>query len=158
MLQRWHRVADCRWFLAVPFITRLMIFIFYNITITLLFPCSLLIIFAVLALITVVVELFKHSLRSHQVDLIVYGGLFACLIASVIVSDFLDDTRTWLYCLMVLMVIAFVFYTAISVIYPIIGHRLRCLVKVCVSSKYVEIKCYLKVFCTIIIVHFILSL
>ena len=124
-------VPDCRWFSAVPFIARLMIFSSYNITITPLFPCSVLTIIHVLALITVVVEPFKPSLRSHQVDSIVYVGLFACLIASIIVTDFLGDTHhgTWLYyILVVLMAIAFILYMAVCVFYPIVSHRLHCLV------------------------------
>ena len=128
-------VRDCRWFSAVPFIARLMIFSSYNITITPLFPCSVLIIFHVLALITVVVEPFKPSLRSHQVDSIVYVGLFACLNASIVVTNFLGDTHhgTWLYyILVVLMALSFAFYTAVSVFYLIIRRRLSCFVK-CIS-------------------------
>ena len=130
-------VPDCRCFSAVPLITRLMIFSSYNITITPLFPCSVLIIFHVLALITVVVEPFKPSLRSHQVDLIVYVGLFVCLNASVIVTDLLGDPHhgTWLYnILVVLMAIAFICYTAVCVFYPIVCHRLHCFVK-CISRS-----------------------
>ena len=129
-------VPDCRWFSAVPFITRFMIFS-YNITITPLFPCSVLTIIHVLALITVVVEPFKPSLRSHQVDSIVYVGLFVCLNASVIVTDLLGDTRhgTWLYyILVVLMAIVFICYTAVCVFYPIVCHRLHCFVK-CISRS-----------------------
>ena len=130
-------VPDCRWFSAVPFITHFLIFFSYSITITPLFPCSLLIIFALLALITVVVEPFKPSLKSHQVDLIVYVGLFVCMNASIIVTDFLGDTHhgTWLYnILVVLMGLIFIFYAAISVFYPIIHRRLHCIVK-CTSMS-----------------------
>ena len=125
-------VRDCRLFSAVPFITGLMIFSSYNITIAPLFPCSVLSIFHVLALITVVVEPFKPSLRSHQVDLIVYVGLFACLIASVIVTNLLGDTHhgTWLcYILVVLMIFVFIFYAAVCVYYAIAHNRLYHFVK-----------------------------
>ena len=118
-------VPDCRWFSAVPFIARLMIFSSYNITITPLFPCSLSIIFTLLALITVAVEPFKPSLRSHQVNLIFYVGFFACLIASVLVTDFLSDTHHGNQLFFVLVTVAcvsFCIYTATSVFYTVICH------------------------------------
>ena len=121
---------DCRWFSAIPFITRFAVFSMYTVTITPMFPCLVTIIFVLTAVVTIIVDPFKPQLRYYQLDFVVYTIFFACFSAALVTKNFIDYSHhvtVLFYSLIVLTSTAFVLYTGASVSYSFTRHWKYCI-------------------------------